>query len=294
MRPTRLFAAAALIAGVPAMAVGQATGFPPMPTRDVTTPPFADADVERLLKALDSLIAAKPDTKPAAKPAAKPDTKPDTVTLKKIASLHFWRLMSRLQTGQLSAAQEAKVIAHFDKIESQFPAPADREFVESYKKTVQGQMIGKVAPEIVGKDYDGVEFKLSDYRGKVTVLYFTGQWCGPCRGEYPYERLMLEVHKAEPFAIVAVNSDSSLEVAKKAKVDNKLDFRTWWDGYLAKSTSGPIASAWNVTGWPAIYVLDENGVIRFANLRSEDTLKGVKQLLEEQRQAKAKADKAKN
>jgi len=32
--------------------------------------------------------------------------------------------------------------------------------------------IGKVAPDIVGPDQDGVRFKLSDYRGKVVLLYF--------------------------------------------------------------------------------------------------------------------------
>jgi hypothetical protein len=36
--------------------------------------------------------------------------------------------------------------------------------------------IGMVAPDIVAKDLDGVEFKLSDYRGKVVVLDFWGNW----------------------------------------------------------------------------------------------------------------------
>jgi hypothetical protein len=36
--------------------------------------------------------------------------------------------------------------------------------------------IGKVAPEIKGEDIDGVEFKLSDYRGKVVVIDFWGNW----------------------------------------------------------------------------------------------------------------------
>lgn len=36
--------------------------------------------------------------------------------------------------------------------------------------------IGKVAPEIQGEDLDGVKFKLSDYRGKVIVLSFWGDW----------------------------------------------------------------------------------------------------------------------
>ena len=36
--------------------------------------------------------------------------------------------------------------------------------------------IGKVAPDIQGQDVDGVAFKLSDYRGKVVVLDFWGNW----------------------------------------------------------------------------------------------------------------------
>ena len=36
--------------------------------------------------------------------------------------------------------------------------------------------VGKAAPDIEGRDLDGVEFKLSDYRGKVILLDFWGNW----------------------------------------------------------------------------------------------------------------------
>ena len=36
--------------------------------------------------------------------------------------------------------------------------------------------IGKIAPEIEGEDLDGKSFKLSDYRGKIVVLDFWGDW----------------------------------------------------------------------------------------------------------------------
>jgi peroxiredoxin len=256
---------------VTAMAQQEDIGFAPVPPHAIAMPAFADAQVTGLLATLDSLLARQTDGTKWANDA----------------HLHFWRLMNRLQTGQISASQEQMVLADFDRIEKQHPK--DKTLIDSYRHVVTAQMIGKVAPEITGKDYDGAEFKLSEYRGKVTVLYFTGQWCGPCRGEYPYERLMLEVHKADPFAIVSVNSDDKIETAKQAKLDNKLEFRSWWDGYVADaSTKGPIASAWNVTGWPAIYVLDAKGVIRFAQLRQEDILKAVNQLIEEQRAATAK------
>lgn len=36
--------------------------------------------------------------------------------------------------------------------------------------------VGKVAPEIAGPDIDGEDFKLTDYRGKVVMLDFWGDW----------------------------------------------------------------------------------------------------------------------
>jgi cytochrome oxidase Cu insertion factor (SCO1/SenC/PrrC family) len=36
--------------------------------------------------------------------------------------------------------------------------------------------VGRVAPEIEGEDIDGEKFKLSDYRGKVVLLDFWGNW----------------------------------------------------------------------------------------------------------------------
>jgi thiol-disulfide isomerase/thioredoxin len=41
---------------------------------------------------------------------------------------------------------------------------------------VENLGIGKEAPDIEGEDLDGVAFKLSDYRGKVIMLDFWGDW----------------------------------------------------------------------------------------------------------------------
>jgi hypothetical protein len=40
----------------------------------------------------------------------------------------------------------------------------------------RGLAIGSAAPEIAGFDLDGTPFRLSDYRGKVVVLDFWGDW----------------------------------------------------------------------------------------------------------------------
>lgn len=44
------------------------------------------------------------------------------------------------------------------------------------KLAAKNLSVGKIAPEIVGLDLDDVEFKLSDYRGKVVLIDFWGDW----------------------------------------------------------------------------------------------------------------------
>ena len=48
--------------------------------------------------------------------------------------------------------------------------------IKAKREAEEKLAIGKVAPEIIGKDVDGKEMKLSDYRGKIVVLDFWGDW----------------------------------------------------------------------------------------------------------------------
>ena len=156
-------------------------------------------------------------------------------------------------------------------------------------------------PNIVGTDTDGVEFALEDYRGKIIALVFSGQWCGPCRGEYPYQRAMLDIYDEEDVVILGVNSDAELETIRQAKIDEELPYRTWWDGHSQPdadvvAAKGPIATEWGVTGWPTIYVIDGEGVIRHASKRGGGLIAAVDELLMdkrmrefEERQAEAEA-----
>lgn len=63
--------------------------------------------------------------------------------------------------GELSSSRGRGTIAEFVK--------AEREHNQTFG-------IGKVAPETEGEDIDGTPFKLSDYRGKVVVIDFWGDW----------------------------------------------------------------------------------------------------------------------
>ncbi|OHE82333.1 MAG: hypothetical protein A2107_12325 [Verrucomicrobia bacterium GWF2_62_7] len=91
---------------------------------------------------------------------------------------------------------------------------------------------------------------------------------------------MQELYANWPFAILGVDSGAR-ESLKRNKTEHGLTYRSWWDPPGDGEDRGTIASTWNVLGWPTTYVLDAAGVIRFVDLRDEDLLKGVRQLLNE-------------
>jgi len=161
------------------------------------------------------------------------------------------------------------------------------------RRMIRDLSVGKVAPMITGSDLDGKPFSLADYRGKVVVLMFSADWCAICRAQAPYERFLLDRYANWPFAILGVETGSSREATRQARATDPVTSRAWWDAPRASDPHGPIAGAWNVVGWPATYVIDGDGVIRFVDARDEDLLKAVRPLVEAQAERDAAAARRK-
>lgn len=237
-----------------------AAGFPERPELTLTTPRFQNREIAALTATLDRLLANPSGTAEARH--------------------SLWNFARQLQAGRMTSAQEAQVVKHLDTIGR--ARPELTRIVANTQRMITELTPGKVAPDIVGADLDGIEFRLKDYRGKVVVLLFSADWCGICRTLNPYERLMLDLYRNWPFAIVSVETGANRELAKRTKAQQGLNYRSWWDGAPDEEVEGPIASAWNVGGLPTLYVIDGDGVIRFVDARYEDLLKAVRQLLNEQ------------
>ncbi|OWK40924.1 TlpA family protein disulfide reductase [Fimbriiglobus ruber] len=127
-------------------------------------------------------------------------------------------------------------------------------------------MVGKVAPDIEGETIEGTRVKLSDSRGKVTVLVFWATWCGPCMKMVPHEKKLVERMKDKPFALIGVNGDDERAKAQEIAAARGMSWPSFWDA--AKRSDGPITRAWNVHVWPTVFVLDAKGVIR--SVRTDD------------------------
>ena len=77
---------------------------------------------------------------------------------------------------------------------------------------------------------------------------------------YPHERSLVDQYKDRPFVLIGVNSDEDREKLKPVLEKERITWRSFWNG---GGRSGPISSAWNVHGWPTLYILDKDGTIRF-------------------------------
>ena len=120
--------------------------------------------------------------------------------------------------------------------------------------------VGCEAPEIEGKDADGVNFKLSDYRGKYVIVIFWGGWCHACHGILPLMSQTAAQLKDKNGVVIGVNTDIETE-AKKALIDNLVTFRN----VLDNTSSGPNTTLYNLRNFPTLYLIDPKGMIAIKN-----------------------------
>lgn len=64
-----------------------------------------------------------------------------------------------------------------------------------------------------------------------------------------------------PFVMVGVNSDDTLERAKRAVEENELNWRSFQNKPAGAEQA--ISGAWQVRGWPTLVVIDETFTIRY-------------------------------
>lgn len=119
------------------------------------------------------------------------------------------------------------------------------------------------------EDLNGNKIKLSDYKGKIVLLNFWGTWCPPCREEMPYFQEIYEEYKDDDVVVLTVNS-TSVELrggtdseqaeknARKFMEDNGYTFPVLLD------KDDEVWAIYQQRGIPANYVIDKEGIVRYA------------------------------
>jgi peroxiredoxin len=74
----------------------------------------------------------------------------------------------------------------------------------------------------------------------------------------PHERSLVERYKDKPFSILGINTDGDKDEYKRKVSESKVTWRSAWTG----STSNEISRQFRVAGYPTVFLLDGEGVIR--------------------------------
>ncbi len=115
--------------------------------------------------------------------------------------------------------------------------------------------LGMAAMEIVGKDVEGNEVRLSSLKGKVVLLDFWASWCPPCRSMFATQRALVKKYGDKPFVWLGVCTDD-LKTIQGLMDDKKIACQNIVDA------GETISQQWRVEGIPELYLIDANGIIR--------------------------------
>jgi thiol-disulfide isomerase/thioredoxin len=124
--------------------------------------------------------------------------------------------------------------------------------------------VGQPAPNAELVLIDGSRVHLSDLRGQVVVLNYWATWCVPCRTELPLLNGYYEAARKRgwPLRVFAVATEGSVP-----KYQLKHLFAVLSISPTDKIRGGPFA---DVDGLPTNYVIDKEGVLRYAKAGAFD------------------------
>lgn len=126
-------------------------------------------------------------------------------------------------------------------------------------------LVGQKAEEFSTTDLDEKPHALVDYRGKVVLLDFWYRDCGWCIRAMPQMRELAEHYRDRPVVLLGMNTDSNADDAKFVVEKLKLEYPN------LKAEGLP--EKFNVHGFPAMILIDQEGIIRDVHAGWTPTLK---------------------
>jgi thiol-disulfide isomerase/thioredoxin len=139
-----------------------------------------------------------------------------------------------------------------------------------------GHRVGDVAPSFSLPTLDGEPISLSDYAGRVVILDFWASWCVPCRLSMPSLEAMAR-DLGDEVVLVGVSLDRT-ETDARSYVASK-DYSDLVPLYGSLTQARAVAGDYGVLGIPRTFVIDRDGIVRFAGHPSRLSRNLVESLL---------------
>lgn len=127
-----------------------------------------------------------------------------------------------------------------------------------------GPRIGAAAPDFRLMDLSGSPVRLSESRGKVVLIDFWATWCAACVEALPEMVELHEKFRGRDFLILAVSMDEGSPGTVAAfAAERRLPYRVLF-------ADAAVADDYRVSGLPAQYLVDQDGVIAHTYLSDTD------------------------
>ena len=114
------------------------------------------------------------------------------------------------------------------------------------------------APPIDLMTTDGAPFSLRALRGRVVLVNFWATWCEPCIREMPSLQQLRDQLHADGFEVLAVNYQEG-----PARINGFIE-KMKLTLPIVRDTDGSVARAWRARIFPANFLIDRAGDIRYA------------------------------
>jgi thiol-disulfide isomerase/thioredoxin len=127
----------------------------------------------------------------------------------------------------------------------------------------QQLMINGPAPDFSARTFDGRDVTMADYKGQVLIINFWATWCGPCKKELPLlDGYYREAEKrGYGLKVIAITTEDSLPISDLRPLAKQVSFD------MARHFHGPYHV---LKGVPTNYIIDRNGVLRYAKADAFD------------------------
>ena len=138
-----------------------------------------------------------------------------------------------------------------------------------------GHRVGQQAPDFTLPTLTGNPVSLSDYRGRVVLLDFWASWCIPCRLTMPVLEGLSQQYPE--IVLLGVSLDRSRSDAV-AYLDSREEF-SLIAVYGSLSAASSVSQLYAVTGIPRTFLIDREGIVRFADHPANLTATAIEALL---------------
>jgi len=127
----------------------------------------------------------------------------------------------------------------------------------------QQLVINGPAPDFRARTFDGRDVTMADYKGQVLIINFWATWCAPCKKELPLldSYYTTATERNYGLKILAITTEDSIPINQLRPLAAQVHFD------MARNFHGLYHV---LKGVPTNYIIDRNGVLRYAKANAFD------------------------